>query len=169
MNVMTDTGDYILGHASQELDRLISQSRFLAELTEHLLRLAGLQAGMHVLDVGCGSGDVSFLAARIVGPGGSVIGIDRSPESVAAGKQIFTRNCATCHGVNAEGGPGNDLIPAAPDLTDDKWDHGSTDGEIFNVIKNGVPPEFNMIPWKDKLMDTDVWNVVNYLKSIAKK
>ena len=90
-------------------------------------------------------------------------------ESAAAGKQIFARNCATCHGVNAEGGPGNDLIPAAPDLTDDKWDHGSTDGEIFNTIKNGVPPDFNMIPWKDKLTDPDVWNVVNYLKSIAKK
>jgi mono/diheme cytochrome c family protein len=90
-------------------------------------------------------------------------------ESAAAGKQIFARNCATCHGVNGEGGPGNDLIPAAPDLTDDKWDHGSADGEIFGVIKNGVPPDFNMIPWKDKLTDADVWNVVNYLKSIAKK
>ena len=92
-----------------------------------------------------------------------------TPESVAAGKQIFTRNCATCHGINAEGGPGNDLIPPAPDLTDDKWDHGSTDGEVFDVIKNGVAPDFNMIPWKDKLKDPDVWNVVNYLRSIAKK
>jgi len=48
-------------------------------------------------------------------------------------------------------------------------DHGSTDGEIFDVIKNGVAPDFNMIPWKDKLKDPDVWNVVNYLRSIAKK
>jgi mono/diheme cytochrome c family protein len=84
-------------------------------------------------------------------------------------RQIFTRNCAPCHGITAEGGPGNDLIPAAPDLTDDKWDHGSTDGEVFDVIKNGVAPEFNMIPWKDKLKDPDIWNVVNYLRSIAKK
>jgi hypothetical protein len=51
----------------------------------------------------------------------------------------------------------------------DKWDHGSTDGEVFDVIKNGVAPDFNMIPWKDKLKDLDVWNVVNYLRSIAKK
>lgn len=95
--------------------------------------------------------------------------VTASAESAAAGKEIYARNCATCHGINAEGGPGNDLIPAAPDLTDDKWDHGSTDGEIFDVIKNGVPPDFNMIPWKDKLKDPDVWNVVNYLRSIAKK
>ena len=92
-----------------------------------------------------------------------------TPESVAAGKQTFQKSCATCHGSNAEGGSGSDLIPAAPDLTDDKWDHGSTDGEIFDAIKNGVPPDFNMTPWKDQLKDRDIWNVVNYLRSIAKK
>ena len=109
------------------------------------------------------AGQGSPEAAKVKNP------VAASPDSVAAGKQIFSRNCATCHGINAEGGPGNDLIPPAPDLTDDKWDHGSTDGEIFDVIKNGVAPDFNMIPWKDKLKDPDVWNVVNYLRSIAKK
>ena len=92
-----------------------------------------------------------------------------SPESIAAGKQIYQRSCATCHGANGEGGPGNDLIPAAPSLVDEQWDHGSSDGEIFDVIKNGVPPDFNMTPWKSKLKDEDIWNVVNYLRSIAKK
>lgn len=91
-----------------------------------------------------------------------------TPESIAAGKTSY-RFCAPCHGVNGEGGPGNDLIPAAPDLTDAMWDHGSTDGEIFDAIKNGVAPDFNMIPWKDKLKDDEVWNLVNYLRSIAKK
>ena len=90
-------------------------------------------------------------------------------ESVAAGKQSYQKFCAPCHGITAEGGPGNDLIPAAPNLTDDLWDHGSTDGEIFDNIKNGVAPDFNMIPWKDKLTDEETWNVVNYLRSIAKK
>jgi SAM-dependent methyltransferase len=86
MNVMTSTdaaGTYLLGHANEELDRLISQSRFIGELTEHLFRLAGIGAGMQVLDVGCGAGDVSFVAARLVGPAGRVLGIDRSPESIA--------------------------------------------------------------------------------------
>ena len=91
-----------------------------------------------------------------------------TPESVTAGTQIFQKRCATCHGSSAEGGSGNDLIPAAPDLTDDTWDHGSTDGEIFDAIRNGVPPDFNMTPWKDQLSDPDIWNVVNYLRSIAK-
>ena len=91
-----------------------------------------------------------------------------SPESIAAGKTSY-RFCAPCHGINGEGGPGNDLIPAAPSLVDAEWDHGSTDGEIFDSIKNGVAPDFNMVPWKDKLKDDEIWNLVNYIRSIAKK
>jgi cbb3-type cytochrome c oxidase subunit III len=91
-----------------------------------------------------------------------------SPESVAAGQQVFQRYCAPCHGRTAEGGSGNDLIPAAPDLTDAEWLHGSTDGEIFDVVKNGVPPDLNMEPWGDRIKDNDIWNVVNYIRSLAK-
>jgi cbb3-type cytochrome c oxidase subunit III len=102
-------------------------------------------------------------AAKVVNP------VAVTPDSVAAGKQIYQQKCATCHGSNGEGGPGNDLIPAAPSLVDEKWDHGSTDGEIFNVIKNGVPPELNMPPWGDMLKERDMWNIVNYVRSIARK
>ena len=67
--------DYILGHAEDELDRLVDQARFYGNLTEHLFHLAGIQRGMRVLDVGCGVGDMTFLAARLVGPDGYVIGM----------------------------------------------------------------------------------------------
>jgi mono/diheme cytochrome c family protein len=92
-----------------------------------------------------------------------------TPASIAAGEQAYRKSCAPCHGVKAGGGSGNDLIPASPDLTDDAWDHGATDGEIFSNIRNGVAPDFNMTPWKDQLKDEEIWNVVNYLRSIAKK
>jgi cbb3-type cytochrome c oxidase subunit III len=92
-----------------------------------------------------------------------------SPASIAAGKQSFVRYCANCHGLNAEGGPGNDLTPPAPDLTGKNWKHGSTDGEIFNTIKNGVAPDFNMGAFGEQLKDEDIWNVVNYVRSLAKK
>src|SRR4030095_13108573 len=81
------TNDYVLGHANQELARLVSQGSFFGELTEQVLRAAGLAPGMHVLDVGCGAGDVSFLAASLVGPHGSVLGIDRSMEAVGLATQ----------------------------------------------------------------------------------
>jgi SAM-dependent methyltransferase len=70
---------YILGHDRDELDRLIDQARFFGDLTEEVLRRAGVEPGMRVLDVGCGTGDVLFLATRLVGPTGAVLGVDRSP------------------------------------------------------------------------------------------
>ena len=102
-------------------------------------------------------------AAKIKNP------VAATPESITAGQQVFRRYCASCHGTNAEGGSGSDLIPPAPDLTDNEWRHGSTDGEIFYVTKNGVPPELNMEPWGDRIKDPDIWNVVNYIRSLAKK
>ena len=105
------------------------------------------------------------LAAAVA----AIAQVSATPESIAAGQQVYQRNCASCHGRTGDGGPGNDLIPAAPSLVDDQWDHGSTDKAIFDNIKNGVAPDFNMVPFKDKLKDDEIWNVVNYIRSIAKK
>src|SRR5205085_828348 len=74
-------------------------------------------------------------AARVQNP------VAATPESIAAGRQIYQRYCATCHGRNGEGGSGSDIGAPPPDLTDKEWKHGSTDGEIFYVIKKGVPPD----------------------------
>ncbi len=69
---------YSLGHSDSELTRLQKQAEFYAEFTRTVLLKAGLAPGMCVLDVGCGVGDVSMEAARIVGATGSVVGIDQS-------------------------------------------------------------------------------------------
>jgi SAM-dependent methyltransferase len=71
-----------LGHSAAELRRLIEQAAFFGDLTAEVFRSAGLGPGMSVLDVGCGVGDVAFLAAALVGPSGSVMGIDRAAEAV---------------------------------------------------------------------------------------
>jgi mono/diheme cytochrome c family protein len=89
--------------------------------------------------------------------------------SIVGGKQVYTRYCAVCHGITAEGGSGSDISPPAPDLTDKEWKRGGSDGEIFSVIKNGVPPDLAMEPWGDRIKDPDIWNVVNYIRSLAKK
>ncbi len=74
---------YVCGHSTDELDRLETQGAYFEEITRDLLETAGLEPGMRVLDIGCGVGDVSFLAAELVGPEGLVVGIDRAPEAVA--------------------------------------------------------------------------------------
>ena len=56
------------------------------EMTERLLADAGVTAGMRVLDVGCGRGDVTLMAARRVGPAGSVLGVDRDPQPLAVAR-----------------------------------------------------------------------------------
>jgi 2-polyprenyl-3-methyl-5-hydroxy-6-metoxy-1,4-benzoquinol methylase len=84
---MDGTRAYALGDSAEEHRRLMLQSRFIGELTEALFARAGLADGMRVLDVGCGAGDVSLLARDCVGAGGSVLGIDRSAESVALARR----------------------------------------------------------------------------------
>ena len=53
------------------------------------------------------------------------------------------------------------------DLTGDAWDYGSTDGEIFIVIRDGVSAD--MLAYKEKLTEKRIWQVVNYIRSIGLK
>ena len=77
----SDNG-YVLGHSGPELQRLHRQAHLINPITERFLIEAGLSEGFRVLDVGCGGGDVSLLAAGIVGATGEVVGVDRSPLAV---------------------------------------------------------------------------------------
>jgi len=79
--------NYILDHSDLELQRLISQSQFYLRQTKNLLWDAGIESGMKVLDLGSGTGDVSFLASKLVGPNGSVVGVDKSSEAVTMAKR----------------------------------------------------------------------------------
>jgi ubiquinone/menaquinone biosynthesis C-methylase UbiE len=87
--------DYALGHTTREIDRLIDQARFIGDLTERFFRDAGMGPGMRVLDIGCGAGDVSFLAARLVGPNGEVVGVDRSAEAIAVASSRALQSSVT--------------------------------------------------------------------------
>src|SRR5262245_58897098 len=91
-------------------------------------------------------------------------------ESIAAGKAAFGKNCRFCHGTEAKGdGPMAPQGTHPSDLTDAKWDRGSTDGEIFVVIRDGAGPKFDMKGYKSKMTETDIWNDVNYLRSLQAK
>jgi ubiquinone/menaquinone biosynthesis C-methylase UbiE len=72
--------DYVLGHSKNEIQRLISQAAIFRPVTERLLRAVKIGPGMRILDLGCGAGDVSMVAAEFVGPTGLVVGIDRNQE-----------------------------------------------------------------------------------------
>jgi mono/diheme cytochrome c family protein len=100
-----------------------------------------------------------------------------TPESIAAGKKAYDANCAACHGNMAQGavkaGVSISIIEEQggkqpPDLTDDQWDYGSGDGEIYAIIKKGIPPTM-MAAWDGRIPDNDIWSIVNYIRALAPK
>lgn len=110
-------------------------------------------------------------AAKIKNP------VASTPESIAAGKRTYDMTCAGCHGPLAQGADKAGIVISViedqggkqpPDLTDDQTDYGSTDGEIFMVTKKGIPPTM-MAPWDGRITDTEIWNTINYLRSLVKK
>ncbi len=76
-------------------------------------------------------------------------------QSLATGKQIYTLNCVACHGVNGEGGVG-------PNFADNYWIHGNQIGDLYKVIKYGVP-EKGMIAWSNQLTPGDMNKVASYI------
>lgn len=89
-------------------------------------------------------------------------------ETIEAGKKLYARHCASCHGPNGKGDGGMALSGGEPsDLTDEKWDYGSTDGEIFVAIRDGVSSD--MLAYKDKLNEKQIWQVVTFLRSLGAK
>jgi 2-polyprenyl-3-methyl-5-hydroxy-6-metoxy-1,4-benzoquinol methylase len=83
MTAKDTTQEYALGSTDAEHERLIRQSELLEPITERFFREAGITSGDRVLDLGSGVGDVAMLAAKIVGPAGEVVGIERDERSIA--------------------------------------------------------------------------------------
>lgn len=87
----THTTTYLYEYGETEEQRLIAQGKVLDPLTRRLLVSAGITPGMRVLDLGSGVGNVSTLAAELVGPDGAVVGIDKDPEAVARARRRAQR------------------------------------------------------------------------------
>ena len=71
------------GIGEEEVARLEAKGAAIAPATRMIFAEAGIRPGMRVLDLGCGAGDVTFVAADLVGPDGCVVGMDRSADALA--------------------------------------------------------------------------------------
>jgi len=103
---------------------------------------------------------VPVAAARQVNP------VKATPESIAAGKKVYTYDCALCHGDTGNGKGDASREMKVPDLTDPAALKDRTDGELFYRIKTGhgdMPPE------GDRAKADQMWDMVNYIRSLAKK
>ncbi len=78
--------------------------------------------------------------------------------ALAAGHELFTKNCVSCHAADGGGGVG-------PNLTDDYWIHGGGIKNVFSTIKNGVP-EKGMISWKLVFTPKQIQQIASFVLSL---
>ena len=94
--------------------------------------------------------------------------VKATPESLAQGKKYWGYDCAMCHGENGDG-KGDVAVDEKLKLKDYREPAtlaGMSDAELFSIIKNGkgqMPPEGG------RLKDAELWNLVNYVRSLAHK
>ena len=88
--------------------------------------------------------------------------------SISAGMTLYEHNCLACHGPTGKGdGPaGLTLNPRPADLSIHAVPGVHTDGQLFDWISNGFPNSA-MPAFGAKLSDTDRWNLVNYIRTLA--
>jgi mono/diheme cytochrome c family protein len=88
--------------------------------------------------------------------------------SIAAGKQLYDKQCAACHGETGKGDGkmAAQVNPKPSDLSDADWKHGSTDGELYLVIHDGAK-NTAMKPYASKLTEHQIWDVVNYVRTLG--
>jgi cytochrome c oxidase cbb3-type subunit 3 len=78
------------------------------------------------------------------------------------GRTLFRIMCSPCHGIKAEGGRG-------PDLSLGVFRNGNTDGDLYEVIANGVPGTEMPGYGGPRLPEEDVWRLVSYVRSVARR
>src|SRR5229473_1216607 len=88
-------------------------------------------------------------------------------KAAKVGESQFRANCAFCHGLGARGGG------RGPDLTRAQKRHGNADAEIFHNIHDGITgtamPAATNGGIGVGMSDEEIWQVVNYLRSVEKK
>lgn len=119
----------------------------------HVLKTAPLQAEEYEIEMAKAK-DLYNLDER----GGQeelALTLMTDEQNLAAGKEVYDKNCAVCHLAQGQGLVG-------PNLTDDYWIHGCSFEDIVNIIVIGVP-EKGMISWKSQLSSTAIQQVSSYI------
>lgn len=81
-----------------------------------------------------------------------------NPADIENGKQVYTANCAACHGKLGEGGVG-------PNFADEYWIHGGSVQDIFKTIKYGFADK-GMKSWKEDLSPMQIAQVTSYIRTL---
>ena len=115
---------------------------------------------------------VSLVLLVFLAPG---LGLAQSKGDAKAGKLKYDANCAGCHGATGKGdGPAAaalNLNPKPGDMSDGKAMKALTDKYLFDIIKDGGASQKKspIMPGSGKkFSDQEVWDIVAYIRSLAK-
>lgn len=124
------------------------------------------------------TGTFEFTSRRAGGMNGAILVQACPPEidiknpvpataaSLSRGKEIYTAQCASCHGDSGRGDGAASLASGNKPIDFTKsYMVNIADGELFWIIRDGW---YGMPPFKNKLSEEDRWHVVNYLRTLHK-
>ena len=148
--------------AAIETEKQLKETRDVPEVAAGLQKLQSLVMSKAPLE------DVKKIARQIEGRVIQLGGIDPAPSQWPdrrQGRELFSRNCESCHGVNGFGdGPaGKQLHPPPANLHDAKM-AGNAPFQIFNAVRLGVPG--TAMPGFEQLSDGEIWNIAFYVQSL---
>ena len=104
-------------------------------------------------------GTVAIAAVASAQDVPSTIEFADDPDAIRTGMGVYRLRCADCHGTDARG-------VRAPGLTE-LWASGRTDEGIFRTITQGVPGTIMRPIDRIRTRDSEVWQVIAYLRSIS--
>lgn len=111
---------------------------------------------------------LTFLCTAFSGGGGLK---DISPKAreydAVSGREIYANTCIRCHGIDGRGAPGVQLVPPPADLTSSAI-QSRLDGALFKRIHDGKP-NTAMGAWSNALLDDEIWDVLTYVRTLARE
>jgi ubiquinone/menaquinone biosynthesis C-methylase UbiE len=158
--IMTTTNpglSYTLGSTAAEHERLIRQAARLAPFTERFFRDAGVGPGQRVLDIGSGVGDVAMLGAKLVGPSGEVVGVERDASTIARARvrvaEAGLRNVSFTQSDVSQI-PGNELFDAVVGRLILQFlpDPVGVVRSLFRLVRPGGVLAFQEVSWAPFLL-----------------
>jgi len=145
--------DWLWGGSAEQIQQTISHGIRYAE--DPNTRVSEMPAFASILQPKQITQVASFVASL------SNKAENASAEDIAAGKEVFAQNCASCHGDNAKG----NREVGAPNLTDAIWLYGSTPAAIAAQVR---APRHGVMPaWGVRLGDTTVKELTVYVHSLG--
>ena len=127
-------------------------------ISYHVIGTGNVQTDEYVAEIQTAAFERDILIRSGAFINEETVTVKNDAAALASGKEIFDKNCATCHGFKGEGLVG-------PNFTDKNWIHGGGIKNIFKTIKYGVPQK-GMISWESQLGPTKMQEVSSYIISL---